>query len=244
MQRHKSSLVVILVLFSAFYSGCSSAIKVTKDGLKKTLAKSIDNWTLEECEGFLAYCTAYNKEGLNEKINERTKSYCDVYLKALPLQKNTIFALARKEAILKRFDTNMFRERLKEYFEKYTKYTIDIGTGLVGYKPEIKDTTVEELSFQVTFENVSRPYHTIEVDRADEGFFIENSKGEFGRVIGISGYYIDETFLLSGEMRTVITFSLFKDNGEPLFNNQNIKDGYKLMFNGLQTDSIVIEWLK
>ena len=68
MQRHKSSLVVILVLFSAFYSGCSSAIKVTKDQLKKTLAKSIDNWTLEECEGFLAYCTAYNKKVSTKRL--------------------------------------------------------------------------------------------------------------------------------------------------------------------------------
>jgi len=73
-------------------------------------------------------------------------------------------------------------------------------------------------------------------------FFLENLKGEFSRVTEVTGLFVEDYFQLDGYLEAVITYSLFSSSGKRIFNSNTLNESYKLIFNGLQKEPIIIRW--
>ena len=97
-------------------------------------------------------------------------------------------------------------------------------------------------SFQITFQNVSNPYRTIDLEDGYSYFFLENDKGEFTRVTEISGDFADNHLVLADYLKVYVTFSRLTDEGKQLFPDESMRTGYKLIFNGLQKEPIILEY--
>ena len=225
-----------------FLLQCSAVTIGPKDTSTDILSKKVETWTLEECNSVVKSYTLFNKKGYQEKVAVRSYKVVDVYIRATPYNKNVICAMTRKEAIQRRLPIAEFRKRLKKELESYTNYTLNPDTGDILSRQEIGGKLLNEYSFMVYFENISMPHRNVEVYRADEGFFLENEAGEFSRVIEISGYYVDDFFILDSPLNTIITFSSLTDDGKNLFPEKTELQNHRLVFNGLQTKPIVIEW--
>ena len=92
------------------------------------------------------------------------------------------------------------------------------------------------------FINATDPYRPVDVEDGYEYFFLENSSGDFSRVVEISGNYADNHFFLSDYLSVIVTFSRTSDEGKVLFPDENYESGYKLIFNALESDPIIIDW--
>lgn len=229
-----------LLAFALVLLACTASKKVSQEAVNKIMTKNPENWSMEECESILRAWTQSTWK-TDPNATYPVSSSKSVSITATPLNLDVISALARQEALNRRLSVSEFRSQFKEQLENYTGLTIDTISGKIKTRklpPEYK----KEFSFMVSFENISYPHRTIEIDGAYEGFFLENEAGEFGRVTGISGYYADEYFVLDGTLQVTITFSQLTDEGKDLFPDENGSSGFRLVFNGLESKPIIIRW--
>jgi hypothetical protein len=217
------------------------ARKVSKTSLDDALSKSPEIWTVHECEKVISYFTAYNQKGYNQKRSDYSIRTEDVFIKATALNRHVIAARTRKESLNRRLSSSELRERLKVELEDYTNFTLHPDSGEIVPKSVPQDSLLKEYSFLLYFENISLPHRNIEVYRAEEGFFLENEKGEFTRATDFWGLEIEENFVLLTDLKATITFSATTDGGkEFVLNEENLKN-HKLVFNGLQSDPIIVK---
>lgn len=227
-------IIIILVLFVLLQS-CSSVSNVEKIAIEPILEKNVSTWTLDECNTIIEHYSSTNK------IPEifKTLRSNDVAIRVLSLNKNVITAIVRKEIIEKRFDDNAFKSNLKDYLEEYSSYTLDTNS----MKIEIADSNYRSgISFKLFLENVTDPFKPIFLEDGYSYFFLENMNGKFSRVNEVTGLYVEDYIQLDGYLNVVVTFSPFATDGTRLFSTNDLDEDYKLIFNGLQKEPIVIEW--
>ncbi|MFQ5627262.1 MAG: hypothetical protein ACE5I1_00765 [bacterium] len=230
-----SCLVVLNV------NSCAPTSQLTKAEITQLLAKHPESWTSQQCDSIIRSYTSSNIPGYDASNPYQSTLGNKVYIKAAPFNRHVICATVRKEAFQKRFSTQKFRQRLKEDLESFTNFTIDPQNGKITGKPKTA-ASVDEFTFLVYFENITDPHRTIEVYKAEEGFFLEHKNGDFSRVKEISGSDIGNYFTLWGDLNAMITFSAFTDDGKRFSLNEGNIGEYRLVFNGLQEKSIVLRW--
>jgi len=234
MKYHKKEVFFVITLFLMLL-GCSQTKQLSKNELNNILNKSTSSWTIEECNKIINLATISNAAGFNSGTH-----FDDVFIRAQRLDYISIPALARKESILKRLSREDYLTRLLFYLEDYTNHTFDSSKREIVMK-DIVDDSLKGISFEITFQNVSNPYRAIDVEEGYDYFFLEDNEGEYCRVSEISGDYADDHFILSDYMNVVVTFSSKTDNGKLLFPNDTFTKKYKLIFNGLQKNPIILE---
>jgi hypothetical protein len=245
MENCNRMIGIFLLLAILPMQGCEISQTVKKlppDDLGKLVSSNHEEWTHEECLRIIASYSAYNERGQSQKLSIGPRTYEDVYIYATPYTKNVVCARMRKESINRRTSPAQFRANLKDELEYYTNWTLDIDTGEIVSKASVGDSLLDEITFTVYFENISSPPRTIDVFRAEEGFFLENDSGDFTRVIAVAASEFDENFILVNDYTMELTFSLLTDDGKRLAYYENTYKNYKLVFNGLQKTPIVVEW--
>lgn len=234
--QHVGILVLMATLI--IHVSCSPVKNVSKVGIEEIIANSSASWTVEECDAIINYSSCSNIE--DYWIAMELSTY-DVFVNAVRLDKTSIQALVRKEAILKRIPHKDYLDRLRFYLEDYTNYMLDTTTGRI-VKKNVSEDSLKGLSFKVRFINATDPYRPIDIEDGYEYFFLENNAGEFCRITEISGDYADHHFFLSDYLSVIVTFSRVTDDGKTLFVNDLYEDGYRLVFNALDTKPIIIDW--
>lgn len=229
-------LLVIIII-----AACRPVKKVTKVDINEILLKPSSEWTVEECDEIINYSSCSNVGGYWNSDIAMTFSSYDVFINAVLLDVTSIQAIVRKEAILKRVSDKDYMDRLRFDIENYTNYTYDTAAGHVVEK-NISEDSLKGLSFKIKFINATDPYHPIDVEDGYEYFFLENTKGDFARVIEISGDYADSHFFLTDYISVNVTFSRTTDGGKILFKDDNFDQGFRLVFNALDSNPIVIDW--
>jgi hypothetical protein len=229
---------LILIILTA---SCRPVKKATKVDINEILAKPSSEWTVDECDEIINYSSCSNVGGYWNSDLAFTFSSYDVFINAVMLDVTSIQAIVRKEAILKRIPQKDYLDRLRFYIEDYTNYTYDTASGSV-VKKNISRDSLKGLSFKIKFINATDPYRPIDIEDGYEYFFLENNRGDFGRVVQISGDYADNHFFLTDYLSVIVTFSRTTDEGRVLFKDENYESGYKLVFNALDNDPINIYW--
>jgi hypothetical protein len=240
MKYQQISTLVLTVTLIMLIS-CRPVKKVSKVGIEEIIANSSASWTVEECDAIINYSSCSNIEDYWSNDLAMTLSTYDVFITAVRLDKTSIQALVRKEAILKRIPHKDYLDRLKFYLEDYTNYMYDTTTSRVVRK-KVNEDSLKGLSFKIKFINATDPYGPIDIEDGYEYFFLENKNGQFSRVVEISGDYADNHFFLSDYLNVIVTYSRFTEEGKPLFINDNFEEGYKLVFNAMDNDPIIIDW--
>jgi hypothetical protein len=225
-------LVVTFLLFS-----CTSLTHIDKQKIDSILPKDASEWSLEECNKILLFYTASNSSNL---IFKSTPVNRIVFIKALLLNKTSVKALTRKEVIEKRLDDIEYYPILETYLKEFTSLTYDNSRKEII---EADSNFSKGYSFKIYFENISNPYKPIFLEDGYSYFFLENMNGEFSRVTEVSGLFVEDYFQLDGYLDAIITFSPFSTIGKRLFDDKNLNESYKLVFNGFRDDSIGVEWL-
>ncbi|MCF8241684.1 MAG: hypothetical protein K9J16_09885 [Melioribacteraceae bacterium] len=231
-------LAVIITLFVILMSGCSADGKLSQSELKEIALKPFFEWNIEDCSGIIA---EYKRTNV-ENRSTTNLSDVDVVVSAIPMNLEVIKAMTMKETLLKRLSNEECEHRLKIYLEEYTNYTYLLEEKQIVPKPTPDSASMKGFSFEVIFENITDPYHPIEILNGYEYFFLENSDGKFSRVAEISGKYVDQDFYLDGFLTVHISFSPFTDEGELIFPDQKKLSGTKLIFNAISQKPIEIEW--
>lgn len=229
-------LLLVFFSFSILFSNCASVKQAYKQVITTILVKDAHTWSIEECNKVIKFYTADNK---SNQIFSSGPSKRKVFLKVMPLNMNTVSALSRKEVIEKRLDDNKFYEILDSYLTEYTSFRFSKKENKIV---ESDSTFSKGYAFTVYFENISEPYEPIFLEDGYSYFFLENLNGEFSRVIEVSGIFVEEYLQLDGYLSTVLTFSPFSSTGKRIFLEKNLDESYKLVFNGLQENPIVIHW--
>lgn len=237
----REMLITLICAAILLISGCSPVKQAAKVSIEDILLKPSSEWTVEECDEIINYSTCSNIENYWTNDIARTFSTYDVFIEAVRLDKISIQALVRKEAVLKRIPHKDYIDRLRFYIEDYTNYTYDTTSGKVS-KKNISEDSLKGPSFKLKFINATDPYRPIDVEDGYEYFFIEDSRGDFARVVEISGDYADNHFFLADYLSVIITFSRTSDDGKVLFKDDNYDRGYMLVFNALDSNPIKIEW--
>lgn len=234
--------ISFLFLAIIFFASCSSSKIVTTAKFEKIISKPVEQWTYEDCNNIVLKYSSFNQKGYDNKYVNVTDNGAKVFIRAVPLNENVIQAKIKKEAIIRRYKEEDYKNRLKEELEIYTNKTLNMEDGSMILKEGIERFQYDKMSFEVVFENISEPREPIEIEFASEGFFLENANGDFSRVVEMSGYYVEDYFVLIDKLKAVITFSIYDDNGKSIFYGDNIKKGYRLVFNGFQPEPVVVEW--
>jgi hypothetical protein len=235
-------LIFLLVIFSFLIFNCSTTKNISPKKLNKILKTNSEEWTRQDCESVIKGFTQSNLINYEQNIVSLSYLSKKVFIKATPLNLNVIQAKARREAIDRRLNKEQYYQILIEKLEFFTNLSLNTETGEL-LSPDLQDDIKKEFSFDVYFENISDPHQVIELEGAYDGFFLENKDGNFGRVVGITGYFADEYFILDGTLQVTITFSCIDDKGKDLFpSGEEIKE-YSLVFNGLESKPIVMKWL-
>jgi hypothetical protein len=163
----------------------------------------------------------------------------NVFIRVLPLNKIVVTAIARKEVIEKRLDENEFILILKNYLEAYSSFTIDTIAGKIV---EMDSTFSKGYSFKVFLENMTDPFEPIFLEDGYSYFFLENIKGSFSRITEVTGLYAEDYIQLDGYLNVIITFSPFAANGKRIFDSKDLNETYRMVFNGLQKEPIILQW--
>lgn len=229
-------LISIIFTFIFIFSSCSSTTYVYRSKIVKILPKNASNWNLEECNKIIKFYTADNSTNQiirSSPVNQK------VYIKALLLNKTSLKAIARKEVIEKRLDPNDYYSIIEKYLKEFTSLTYNSSRNEII---EADPNFTKGYSFKIYFENISDPYDPILMEDGYSYFFLENMIEEFSRVTEVAGLFVEDYFQLDGYLNAVLTFSPFSTNGKRLFEEKNLNESYKLVFNGLQNEPIVIQW--
>lgn len=227
----------ILFLIAFLLSACSTTTYVSKKKLLKILPQNVQSLSLEDCNKILDFYTSGNITNQifnNGPINQK------VMIKALLLNEISIKAMSRKEVIEKRLDKTEYYNILNLYLKDFTSLTYNGKTNQIE---EADPKFTKGYSFKIHFENISDPYEPIFLEDGYSYFFLENMKGEFSRVTNVSGLFVEDYFQLDGYLDAVITFSPFSNDGTRIFEQKDLNESYKLVFNGLQNEPIIVKWI-
>ena len=232
--KPKAGLVICSLLF---IFSCTSVKQVSRANLDKLTPNPYYEWSLEDCNVIITFHTLSNK--VSPLVSEISSD--DVIVTALPMNDLVLRAISRREAILKRLPDDECKQLLKYYFELYTNHEYIPETDQVIEK-SLPEDSLKGLSFQLSFRNNTDPYHPVILDSGYEYFFLENSSGEFARVVEISGIYAETDFYLADYLELIITFNSKSEQNKLLFQNILSLNNYKLVFNGLEEDPIILKW--
>jgi hypothetical protein len=241
MMKFQSFRIFLFLSVILLIAACRPVKKASKIDINEILVKHSSKWTVEECDEIINFSSCSNVGEYWSSDLAFTFSSYDVFINAVRLDVTSIQAIVRKEAILKRVPYKDYVDRLRIYIEDYTNHSYDTSTGKV-VKKNVTEDSLKGLSFKLKFINATDPYRPVDVEDGYEYFFLENSSGEFSRVVEISGDYADNHFFLSDYLSVIVTFSRTSDEGKVLFMDQNYESGYKLIFNALESDPIIIDW--
>ena len=227
-------LFILLPIF--LFVSCSPAKFVNKEIILPITLKYPNLWTLEECNKIIDYYTVSN---VNNNLFNNSPIGQDVFIRAMPFNKNTVLALTQKEIIEKRLPETDFFPILKYYLETYTNFTYDtINESIV----EQDSNYSKGYSFRIFLENITDPFEPIFLEDGYSYFFLENMSGNFSRVVEVPGLFAEDYIQLDGYLNVIITFSPFSADGKRLFDNKDLNESYRLVFNGLQKEPIAIHW--
>lgn len=229
-----------LLLFLPFvflFMGCSSINYVNKKKIADIFPKDAAEWTLEECNNILDFYTADNR---TNQIFQTAPLYQKVFIKALLLNEFSIKAMSRKEVIEKRLKSDEYYGILANYLTQFTSLKYDKAANKIT---EADPDYTKGYCFKIYFENISDPYQPIFLEDGYSYFFLENKNGEFSRVTEVTGLFVEDYFQLEGYLDAIITFSPFSASGKRLFESKDLNESYRLVFNGLQEDSVAIQWI-
>ncbi|MBI9073233.1 MAG: hypothetical protein JEY94_16640 [Melioribacteraceae bacterium] len=209
--------------------------------LEKITSNHFSEWSLEECEFIIAAQTSSNINHYTSYEAALSISKDRVFIDALPLNEIVIKALVRKTAIEKRLNNNEYKNLLNHELINYAGLELNDAGKIV---PTDIPTDSLSFSFKITFENVSNPYRPIIFEDGYSYFFLENKEGMFARVKEISGFFVEDDFILNDFLTVIITFKIKDDNNNSLFNIAYQNYDYSLVFNGLQPTPIKLSWEK
>jgi hypothetical protein len=227
----------LIILFPIiFLIGCTPAKFVTKKIILPITLKSPNLWTLEDCNKIIDYYTVSN---FASNLFNNSPMRQDVFIRAMPFNNNTVTALAKKEIIEKRLPEADFVPILKNYLEVYTNFTYNSALNKIV---EQDSNYSRGYSFKIFLENTTDPFEPIFLEDGYSYFFLENMIESFSRVIEVTGLYAEDYIQLDGYLNVIITFSPFSADGRRLFNNKDLNESYRLVFNGLQKEPISIQW--
>jgi hypothetical protein len=216
---------------------------VSHNDLARILSVPLSEWDLKACDNVVAAFTWYNEEGYVEKqIAPGTKSDADVFITATPLNRYVVQARLKKEAIIRRWPDAQCTRRLQAELEYYTNWTLIPESHTIVEKTSPGDSLRDEVTFLIRFENISRPYRTVEMFRVEEGVFLENQVGDFTRVIAVGGRDHAEDFFLVNDLSMELTFSLITDGGKKLNLPETPSSDFRLVFNGLEAKPVTVVW--
>lgn len=231
----------VILASGLLISSCGTPTTLTFKNLSEVISPSVLNWTIEDCNQIINFYTRRNYLDTLGFIKNDPEFDDQVFVSALPMLPKVIKAIAKKEAILKRLKTNEFYDLLDYYFYKYTDYTYNKQFDRIVYSNPRPDSAIG-LTFELFFENQTFPYRPIEIRDGYEYFFLENGQNEFVRIVEISGRFSEADIYLTDFLNVTVTFSAHADNGKLLFTGSNFQTGFKLVFNALQKDPIVLTW--
>ncbi|MCB0747053.1 MAG: hypothetical protein KDC90_06255 [Ignavibacteriae bacterium] len=229
-------LIFFLLTLISLLTSCITPTYVNKKEIIKILPKDAVTWNLEECNEILDFYTTDNSpKNLFQKapINQK------VYIKVLLINKLTVKAMSRKEVIEKRLDEKDYYIILNNYLNDFTSLKYDESRNEIV---EADPNFTNGYSFKIYFENISDPFTPIFLEDGYSYFFLENMKGDFSRVTNVTGLFVEDYFQLDGYLTAILNFSPFAENGKRIFEAKDLNESYKLVFNGLQLDPIVIQW--
>ncbi|RME01269.1 MAG: hypothetical protein D6814_01825 [Calditrichaeota bacterium] len=242
MTWKKLSYFSLLLVPIAVIACASTSQNINKKAFRQALSKPVEAWTLEECEAVIHRYTVTSQRWGPAVASEFGQGGKSIYIRAMPFTREVVKAIVRKEAIQRRFSLQQFYQRLKEDLESFTNFTVDPQSHKIIKKSPDAQNYLNEYTFQVYFSNISDPYRTIYVYRAEEGFFLQRDDGKFTRVIDFSGTDSDPYFTLYNDIYTMVTFSAFTDNGERLEFNEKTIPHFKLVFTSFQKEPIELKW--
>ena len=233
--------ILSLLIISFLFAGCTGAKKISVNSINEVTTKSVNDWSVEDCNLIIALSTVSNKENYLSGSIAYELSGIDVFISAMPMTGMTIKAIAKKEALLKRLSDSEFEVLLKDYFHAYTNYEyIPEKDSLT--KKGIPQDSLKGLTFQVVFQNNTDPYRPIILEQGYDYFFLENKDGDYARVVEISGRYAETDFYLTDYLGVNITFNSRSVKDKLLFDNLLNLSEFNLVFNGLDEDPIELEW--
>ena len=230
-------LYLAIAILSFTFVSCSSINYVNKKKIADIFPKDAVGWSLEECNKILNFYTADNQ---TNQIFQKAPLTQKVFIKVLLLNKTSIKAMSRKEVIEKRLKPEEYYDILANYLTQFTSLKYDNKRNEII---EADPNFTKGYSFKIYFENISDPYQPIFLEDGYSYFFLENANGEFSRVTEVTGLFVEDYFQLDGYLDAIITFSPFSNSDKRLFNTKDLNESYRLVFNGLQEDSVVIQWM-
>jgi hypothetical protein len=230
--KYCPAIVLIIIIF---FIGCVST-KIVNIKQIKHLNNDASQWNLNQCNQVINYFTVDNTGGDLFKAGLVGQK---VFIRALLLNQLSIEAIARKEVIEKRLDTKDYYNILDQYLNIYLNQRYDKSSDKII---DLDTNFSKGYSFRVYFENISDPFEPILLEEGYSYFFLENLEGEFSRVTEVSGLFVEDYFQLDGYLNAIITFSHFSVNGKRLFESKNLNESYRLVFNGLQQDPVILQW--
>jgi hypothetical protein len=230
------TLKLFLLLFALIITSCTPTKFVNKQRIISILPRDASKWTLEECNKIIDFYSVTNS---GSQLFNTAPLNLKVFIRALPLNKTVIKAIARKEVIEKRLNEDEYFPLLEDLLKEYTSLTYDPKRKSIV---ESDSNYTKGYSFKLYFENKSDPFEPIFLEDGYSYFFLENMDGNFSRVIEVMGLYAEDYIQLDGYLNVIVTFSPFAADGKRLFDSKDLNEGYRLVFNGLQSEPIVIEW--
>jgi len=230
-------LPFILLLLTILLNNCSPVKYVNNKQIVKIFPRNGIDWSLEECNQIIDfYSTNISPNQLfNSKPNNQK-----VFIKTLLLNKNSIQAMSKKEIIEKRLNKEDYYKILDSYLREFTSLTYSKSREQII---EADSNFSKGYSFKIYFENTSDPFEPIFLEDGYSYFFLENMNGEFSRVTEVTGLFVEDYFQLDGYLDVIVTFSPFSTIGRRLFEEKNLNESYRLVFNGLQKEPIIVQWI-
>lgn len=231
------SLFITLILITAC-SNSNIVKKVEPEKVVKDIKKLDYVSGIDASKQIIEKSTARNYTSLGPNIY----TVDNVLITATPLTIEVIQAKVKKRALERRWSHKKYMDVLDKELRTYTNFKYDKAKNLIVHNTEVDKNSAFTMSFNVSFENHTDPFRTIEVDGGFECFFLENGEGYFGRAESISDDYLFDYLLIDGFMSTIITFKTKNDFGQALFKQGLTPEKFSLVFNGMGAKSIKLNW--
>lgn len=238
--KRANYLFFSIFLFSLIGCADTKSILLNTDSSKNsdTIVKYSSEVTIAECNEIIEAATMRNYYQFGHELRTTDR----VLITAIPLTIETIKAMVKKRALERRWNEDLYFYNLDKELQMFTNLKIDPLSKKIVVKDDNDTNKVNTLSFKITFENNTNPFRPVEVDGGFECFFLENKKGLFGRVESIMDDFLFDYLLIDGYMSTIVSFNLVNDFGKMILNNNEKKQQFSLVFNGLQNKIIKLDW--
>jgi hypothetical protein len=230
----KRNLILIICFLTV--NSCTVTKVVNSSFVENILLKNPTFWSLDDANTLIKF---YTIDNVGNQLFDSSPMNQKVLIRATLLNEYSLSAMARKEIIEKRLDDSLFHTIINNYLKSYTNMVYD---KLTNKYFEVDSNFSNGYSFKLFMENISNPFEPIFLEDGYSYFFLENMNGEFSRVTEVTGLFVEDYLQLDGYLDVVITFSPFSSIGKRLFNSNTLNESYKLIFNGLQEDPIIVQW--